>query len=230
VAELACHVEIARMGMPIGKQDQHAAAFGGLNAIAFMRHAVSVAPVHVPSALRRALAARLLLFSTGLTRNSAEVLKRQCHDTLTDPNVIAALHRIKLLAHDMHASLLEGDLDGFGRLLDRAWQEKKRLSGGISNAEIDRWYAAARSAGALGGKIAGAGGGGFMLLYSPMHRRQSVRAAMRAHGLSELTFGFDEEGARLWPDAAADDRLWAVGWEGWQPITGFDAEARRESA
>jgi len=196
-AEIACDLEIDRLGMPIGKQDQYASAFGGLNAIEFTDDGVRVHPLGLSPDIVAALETRLLLFATGHTRNSSRVLAQQRADTETKPEVVAALHRLKALAAAMADALTAHDLDRFGRLLDDGWREKKRVSGRVSTPEIDRWYAAAREAGALGGKVTGAGGGGFLLFYCPPRRQPALRAAMAAHGLHELTFGFDAAGACL---------------------------------
>jgi D-glycero-alpha-D-manno-heptose-7-phosphate kinase len=117
-------------------------------------------------------------------------------DSGAKPEVIDSLHHLKALAGKMRQALLAGDLDGLGHLLDEGWQYKKRLSARISSGAIDSWYGAARAAGALGGKITGAGGGGFLLLYAPPERRASVQAAMARFGLREMTFDFDPDGAR----------------------------------
>jgi D-glycero-alpha-D-manno-heptose-7-phosphate kinase len=143
------------------------------------------------------LSERLLLFSTGQTRNSAAILRKQSADAERKRAVINSLHRLKGLAVEMRAALLQGRLDDFGRLLDLGWQEKKRLSRRISSAAIDRCYEVARAQGALGGKIVGAGGGGFLLLYCPLGRQTAVRSAMAEFGLQELSFGFEHAGAQF---------------------------------
>lgn len=204
VAELACRLEIERLGMPIGKQDQYASAFGGLNAVHFAATGVEVDPIPMMPAARAALEDRLLLFSTGRSRDSSEILRTQKADSARREPVVRSLHQLKQLAEEMRAALLAGDLDGFGYLLDEAWQHKKRLSNKISSRAIDRWYDAACKAGALGGKITGAGGGGFLLLYCPPERQEAVRRVLAARGLQEMTFGFDEEGARV---LAAETRI-----------------------
>lgn len=197
LGEIASEIEIERLGMPIGKQDQYASAFGGLNIIEFSDHAVDVTPLDLPDDLAAALNTSLLLFSTGRSRNSADILRQQSADTGTNRSVTASLHRIKGLAREMIDALQGGDLNAFGGLLDVAWQEKKRLSGRISTSDIDAWYAAARAAGALGGKITGAGGGGFLLLYCPPERQPALRATLTELGLRELLFDFDWSGAEL---------------------------------
>jgi D-glycero-alpha-D-manno-heptose-7-phosphate kinase len=207
VAGHACELEIEYLGMPIGRQDQYASAFGGLNAIEFNADGVTVNPIRLPSDVMSALSRRLLLFSTGSSRHSASILNRQRADSSDNQKVIDSLNRIKELAHAIHDRLLAHDLDGFGRLLDRGWQEKKRLSAGITTAAIDGWYQAARDAGALGGKITGAGGGGFLLLYTPPNRAQSVREVMAAAGLLEMTFDFDRSGAQVLTRDQPSDRV-----------------------
>lgn len=197
VADTACSLEIDYLGMPIGKQDQYASAFGGLNTIEFSTRGVVVTPLGLPLGAMQALSDRLLLFSTGKRRNSATILSKQRTASASDPHVVAGLHRIKALAWEMCDALRREDLDGFGMLLDRGWQEKRALSKNISSGDIDGWYSAARDAGAIGGKITGAGGGGFMLLYVPPHRQDAVRAVMTERGLTELTFDFDLHGAQV---------------------------------
>lgn len=194
IAELACRLEIERLGMPIGKQDQYASAFGGLNTIEFTSHRVQVNPLALSNHIRRALQARLLLFATGQRRNSSAILSKQREDTRHKISTVTRLHEIKALGQAMRDALLAEDLDAFGRLLDRAWHEKRRLSAAISNTRIDSWYIAARAAGALGGKITGAGGGGYLLLYTPPRHMDAVREAMRAYGLRELPFALESAG------------------------------------
>src|ERR671934_851434 len=203
VAELACHVEIERLGMPIGKQDHYASAFGGPNAITFTAGGVKVMPLDVPADVVAALNARLLLFATGQTRDSAAILRRQRSDTGTNPTVIAALHRIKALAAEMREALETEDLDRFGILLDQGWREKKSLSRRVSTREIDGWYEAARAAGAPAGQITRARGGGFLLLYCPPRRQATGRAAMAQAGPRGLPFDVDGVGAQVLADQVA---------------------------
>jgi D-glycero-alpha-D-manno-heptose-7-phosphate kinase len=204
LAELASWLEIERLGMPIGKQDQYASAFGGLNAIEFASDRVRVEPLDLPPNVMTELSSHLLLFSTGRTRDSAAILREQRENTLTNPMVVESLHRIRALAAEMRTSLVDGDLDQFGRLLDLGWQEKKGLATTVSSGAIDRWYDAARRAGALGGKVAGAGGGGFLLLYCPSGCQRAVRTAMARFGLRELSFDFDLTGAQEPADLPAE--------------------------
>ena len=161
VAELASYIEIDKMGMPIGKQDQYASAFGGFNRITFRRQGVTVEPVQIAPEVRQTLERRLLLFFTGSSRDSTSILKHQRKSTQNhDDSVLQALHNIKQVASEVQSCLEQGDLDEFARLLDYSWQEKRRLAPGLSTSFIDEWYDLARQQGAAGGKITGAGGGG----------------------------------------------------------------------
>lgn len=196
VAQRACWIEIERLHHPIGKQDQYASAFGGLNTITFSDDQVIVEPMGLSTQTVQALSQRLLLFATGASRDSADILREQRADSGTKQTVIDVLHRIKALAYDMRSALVEDDLDAFGELLDTSWSEKRKLSGKVSTTAIDRCYAAAKEAGALGGKIAGAGGGGFLLLYCPVEHQGDLRAVMTQHQLQELPFEFDWEGVQ----------------------------------
>lgn len=203
LAEAACRLEIEQLDMPIGKQDQYASAFGGLNAIAFLPdnpgdgRDVAVEALDLPASVLGALNERLLLFSTGRSHDSATILRRQGRDSQSSPPVIESLGRIKELAFEMREALEAFELDRFGSLLDASWQQKRGLSKKISSTQIDGWYAAAREAGALGGKITGAGGGGFLLLYCPPASQPRLRAAMDECGLLEMPFEFDFDGARV---------------------------------
>jgi D-glycero-alpha-D-manno-heptose-7-phosphate kinase len=196
-ANLASWLEIERLGMPIGRQDQYASAYGGLNTIEFAADGVRVQPLPISADVRAALAARLLLFSTGQSRHSSAILGQQRDDSKHNALVIESLHRLKALAHEMAAALVAGELDAFGHLLHQGWQEKKGLSKRLSNPAIDEWYTAAREAGALGGKITGAGGGGFLLLYCPPQHQSAVRERLTSMGLQELPFDFDLQGATV---------------------------------
>jgi D-glycero-alpha-D-manno-heptose-7-phosphate kinase len=198
VAELACTVEIEKMGMPIGKQDQYAAAFGGLNAITFSREGVAVEPVKARREVVHTLERNILLFFTGTARNSADILSRQRESSARDePRVIESLHAIKAMAKETLACLEQGDLTRYGRLLHESWQRKKQLAPGITNPLIDECYEAALSAGAVGGKITGAGGGGFLMVYCEPPFQEAVTQALEARGLRRMEFRFDYEGARI---------------------------------
>ncbi len=196
VADLASRLEIDRLQRPIGRQDQYASTFGGLNAIEFRADGVEVSPLPVAADVAAALNERLLLFSTGQTRDSAGILGRQRAATTTNSATVERLHRMKELAWRMRDALVAADLDGFGRLLDEGWRLKRGLGNGISSAAIDRWYAAARGAGALGGKIAGAGGGGFLMLYCPTDHARLTQF-MLSQGMRRLPYNLEFEGAKV---------------------------------
>jgi D-glycero-alpha-D-manno-heptose-7-phosphate kinase len=198
VAEVASSIEINKMGMPIGKQDQYASAFGGLNTITFDRQGVSVEPLPMASDVRRTLERRLLLFFTGSSRDSTSILQHQRTATQQhDESVLQALHSIKRVAYDMQACLQQGDLDEFARLLEYSWQQKRRLAPGLSTGFIDDCYELARRQGAAAGKITGAGGGGFLLLYCEEQAQERVTAALEERGLRRMNFRFDQQGATV---------------------------------
>jgi D-glycero-alpha-D-manno-heptose-7-phosphate kinase len=209
VSELACDVEIGRLGAPIGKQDQFASAHGGLNVIRFSADAIIVEPIELDLETRGALESRLMLFFTGTARNSRDVLETQKREIADgESQTTNALHRIKEFAESCYASLKSGDLDAVGRLLHESWMEKRRLAPGITNAKIDSAYEEARTNGALGGKIAGAGGGGFLILYCPEASQDAVTAALEERGLRRMEFGLERVGATVtrvqWPQAGRD--------------------------
>lgn len=198
VAELACRIELEKLGAPIGKQDQFAAAFGGLNAITFARDGVVVEPLRLPPGVVQQLQSRLMLFFTGSARDSRNILKEQQKATARGQTQTSeGLHRIKEAALECRRCLETGDLDAVGELLDRGWQEKRRLASGITNPRLDELYEAALANGAVGGKITGAGGGGFLLLYCHEAHQRRVAAALERHGLREMAFRFDTNGVSL---------------------------------
>jgi D-glycero-alpha-D-manno-heptose-7-phosphate kinase len=202
LAELASYVEIDKLGMPIGRQDQYAAAFGGLNILRFGRAGVKVEPLDLDPFVERLLERRILLFFTGSTRSAASILKNQHRSTQqNDADTLAALDRIKQMAYTTIDLLRAGDLDGWGTLLAESWQAKKQLAKGISNPQIDNWYATALEHGAMGGKITGAGGGGFLMLYCAESAQEEVTHALEAVGLVRMDFRFDHGGAVILMDA-----------------------------
>jgi D-glycero-alpha-D-manno-heptose-7-phosphate kinase len=197
-AEAACAIEIDKLRMPIGKQDQYFAAFGGLNAITFGTEGTTVLPLVVSAETRRALESNLLLFFTGSAHHSAHILAEQRQATARQSGtVVEALHHIKRLAERTISALESGQPDRVGELLQENWMYKKQLASGITNSAIDESYDTARAHGALGGKITGAGGGGFLMLYCPLERQARVTAALEARGLRRMLYHFDSVGARV---------------------------------
>src|SRR5262245_24797334 len=194
LAEHACHIEIERLKEPIGKQDQYIAAFGGLQFIQFHPDGhVSVDPVVCRPAVRRELDRRLLLFFTGLTRDARSVLARQREGT-SDRR--PALRRLCRIANDLRDVLTgNDDLASFGRLLHEAWEVKKSIEGTISNPAIDAWYETGLAAGALGGKLLGAGSGGFLLFYCEPEFQPKLREALTE--LRPVAFGLEPEGSKV---------------------------------
>jgi D-glycero-alpha-D-manno-heptose-7-phosphate kinase len=199
LAEKAFHIARHVLGKQVGKQDEYAAAFGGLNYITFSPDGNTlVEPIEQDPALQRELESNLMLFFTGAAHNSWTILREQETSTLrhTAPT-LEALHQVKELGAHMRAALEQGQMHQFGELLHEAWQAKRRISSKISNAHIDELYSLATRNGALGGKITGAGGGGFLLLYCEPDHQAAVRDAMLAAGVREMTFGFDTQGAQV---------------------------------
>lgn len=194
LAEEAVRVEREILGRPIGVQDQYAAAFGGLRFHRFGPEGVSSEAVLPDGAageqLARRLGEHLLIFFTGITRQSASVLAEQRANIETQRPLLRAMAR---QAREGRQALVDGRLDDLGELLHEGWLLKRRLASKVTNPDIDAMYAAARGAGAIGGKISGAGGGGFLLLYARPQDHQAVRAAL--HPLSELAFNLEPEGS-----------------------------------
>jgi D-glycero-alpha-D-manno-heptose-7-phosphate kinase len=196
LASEACVLEIERLREPIGKQDQYAAAYGGVNFIEFERHGgVTVQPLLLAPATISALEGNLMLFYTGTQRDAREVLTNQVVAIESDELVMARMQEMVELSYAMRDLLLAAELDEFGAALHRGWELKRGISAQISTSEIDDLYLRARSAGAVGGKLVGAGGGGFLLLYCPKRRQHAVREALGA--LQSVEFRFDWGGARI---------------------------------
>jgi D-glycero-alpha-D-manno-heptose-7-phosphate kinase len=197
LAEQACHIEIDLLKEPIGKQDQYIAAFGGITCFEFLPDDRVIAePLKIASETLANLEDNLLLFFTGASRSAAEVLRDQ--DTRTRDNaseMLENLHHTKHLGHESRDALLAGDLRKFAELMHVHWEHKKKRSPGISSSLIDKMYELARANGALGGKLIGAGGGGFLMLYTEDKTR--LRAAMRSAGLREVRLQFDFSGTSV---------------------------------
>jgi D-glycero-alpha-D-manno-heptose-7-phosphate kinase len=199
LAEEAFHVARNVLGRRVGKQDEYAAAFGGLNYIQFdPEGSVQVEPVEVAENIKINFQNHLMLFFTGSAHHSWTILDEQ--ETLTrkqSETTIEALHHIRFLADEMRQAFYKGDINGIGLLMHESWESKKRVSGRISTQRIDRLYEVALKNGAVGGKITGAGGGGFLLLYCEPCHQAAVRGALEQEGVQEMAFSFDNQGAQV---------------------------------
>jgi D-glycero-alpha-D-manno-heptose-7-phosphate kinase len=197
LAEQACEIEINRLKEPIGKQDQYIAAYGGVTCFKFLAGGkVEAWPLKLSEETRDTLEDNLLLFFTGYSRSASAILKEQDQKSKQDDQgMIENLHVVKDLGLQSQSALEAGDLREFARLMDVHWQRKKQRSGGMSNPKINDWYDLAMANGALGGKIIGAGGGGFLMFYA--QDKAKLRHAMLREGLKEVRFRFDFEGTKL---------------------------------
>jgi len=195
LAEEACEVEIKILGKPIGKQDQYIAAFGNLRLIEFQKSGdVTVSNLDIGEEKKRRLGEILMLFFTGITR-SADVILSEQKQNIVDRMPI--LNEMKQQAKDIYAGLSDGSADKLGSIMNEGWNYKKQLAGKVSNGAIDEISAASIRAGALGGKIAGAGGGGFLLLYCPPENQPPVRDCLKGYGLKEMPFGLERDGTKV---------------------------------
>ena len=197
LAELACEIEIDRLKEPIGKQDQYIAAYGGLTCFTFHKDGkVEAEPLKLPMDAIFNLEDNLLLFFTGFSRSASSILSDQHQRTQDDDEeMLRNLHYVKELGVRSRRALESGNTAAFGELMHEHWEHKKRRTVGVSNPQIDEWYDLGRRNGALGGKLVGAGGGGFLMFYAEDHRR--LRAAMSGAGLEEIRFRFDFEGTKV---------------------------------
>jgi D-glycero-alpha-D-manno-heptose-7-phosphate kinase len=197
LAEQACHIELTLLHEPIGKQDQYIAAFGGINCFEFLSDdRVIVEPLKLTAETLANLEDNLLLFFTGSSRNASDILRDQDSRTnRNDAEMIENLHFTKKLGLESHDALLSGDLNHFADLMNVHWEHKKRRSPGMTSCEIDKLYNLAMSNGARGGKLIGAGAGGFLMFYSEEKGR--LRAAMRGAGLREVRMRFDFAGTTV---------------------------------
>ncbi len=193
LAQEACQVEIEMLGRPIGKQDQYAAAYGGLNYIRFNRdESVTVTPLTCRQETLEKLNRNLLLFYTGLNTQSDNILSEQTEQTL---NNVTVLDSMVGLAEELNEAVLSDDLTRFGEILHEGWLYKQKLATAITNPAIDSYYEKGREAGAIGGKILGSGGGGFLLLYCEEKKQNGVRKALS--DLREAPFSFEPEGSKI---------------------------------
>jgi len=197
LAQIACEIEIERLGEPVGKQDQYIAAFGGITSFRFQTDdEVGARPVNISMDTLFDLEDNLLLFFTGFSRSAGSILKDQ--DTRTqesDQEMLNNLHYVKELGLRSRKALEEGKIREFGEIMHEHWEHKKRRSGGMSNPEINEWYDTAIDNGAIGGKLVGAGGGGFLMFYT--EDRSKLRKTMAHAGLEEVRFRFDFEGTKI---------------------------------
>jgi len=199
LAELSCHIEIDLAAHAAGKHDHYLAAFGGITCLDIATDGrVKVSPLDISVTTVEELRSNVLLFYTGITRSSAAILEAQRDDTLRgNADVLDSLHRTKELGYEVKDALERGDVEQFGLLLDKHWQNKKRRSANISDTRLDSWYELAKQNGGVGGKVMGAGGGGFFMFYCPNRGKAKVRDALTKAGLREMPYDFDFEGAKV---------------------------------
>ena len=196
LAREACEIEIERCGEPIGKQDQYAAAFGGLNFIRFQPDdSVTVEPIICRRQTMEQLQSHLLTFYTGITRSASGILAHQQKAMASEKKKQAVMQQMVKQAHALRRQLQQNDLAGFGELLHEGWELKKSLAAGISSGVIDGWYAQARQAGATGGNLLGAGAGGFLVFYAPPERHAAIARALPK--LRRMDFRFEPQGSRI---------------------------------
>jgi D-glycero-alpha-D-manno-heptose-7-phosphate kinase len=197
LAEQACHIELEKLGEPIGKQDQYIAAYGGITCFNFLQDGrVEAWPLKISEETLFNLEDNLLLFFTGYSRSASKILKEQDDKSKqTDKAMVENLHFVKELGKQSQMALESDNLHEFARLMDVHWQRKKERSKSMSNPDINTWYDYAMANGALGGKIIGAGGGGFLMFYA--NDKARLRHVMREKGLTEVRFRFDFEGTKI---------------------------------
>jgi len=197
LAELACHIEIDRLGEPIGKQDQYIASYGGVTCFTFHKDdRVTAEPLRVSMDTMFDLEDNLLLFFTGFSRSASGILKDQhVRSQKKDEDMLSNLNYVKELGYRSKQALETGEVVQFGELMHEHWEHKKRRSGGMSNPQIDQWYQLAMNNGATGGKLVGAGGGGFLMFHAA--DRNKLRHVMAKAGLEEIRFRFDFDGTKV---------------------------------
>ncbi len=199
LAEEAHYIEAVRADQPAGKHDHYLGAYGGLSCLEIDKNGkVEVSPLKLSEHAEKELANNMVVFFTGIQRESSDILTQQNQDTKKgDRQVMDSLHEVKRIGYEVKTALENNELDRFGELLHEHWLTKKKRSTQMSNADIDRWYDAGREAGALGGKILGAGGGGFLMFYCSAEHRWQLRESMAEQGLREMHFHFDLEGVKV---------------------------------
>lgn len=195
-ADGACEVEIDILGEPIGKQDQYAAAYGGINSIRFRRDgSVHVNPIILTKESRRDLDERLVMFYTGITRSASAILSEQKKNTESEGDQFASLQAMKCIAEELEKDLGAGHVEAVAEAMHAGWLEKKKLAAKISNPQIDNWYETGISAGARGGKLLGAGGGGFFMFYCDREKQNDLREALS--DMREIPFQLESQGTRV---------------------------------
>ena len=192
LAEQACQIEINILGKPIGRQDQYIAAHGNMRFITFANGGIKISKIELPPEDKRRLNDALILFYTGITRKSSQILSEQKANIDHQVNTLCEMRKLAFEARD---AIVDGAFDEFGEIMHRGWELKRELASKVSNSQIDEIYQAARQAGAIGGKLAGAGGGGFLLLCCPNGKQDKVRQALK--GLRELPFRFQADGSKV---------------------------------
>ena len=196
LAQEACEIEIGRCGEPIGKQDQYAAAYGGLNFIQFHEDdSVSVEPILCQRETLRTIQDHILVFYTGITRSASDVLKHQQSAVASEKKKQAVMRKMVALAEQMKSELQRNRAGAFGEIIHEGWLLKKSLTSGISTDAIDGWYAKARKAGAVGGKLLGAGAGGFLMFYAPPEKHEAITQSLGK--LRRMDFKFEPQGSRI---------------------------------
>jgi len=196
LAHESCTIEIERCGEPIGKQDQYAAAYGGFNLIEFNPDdSVSVEPIICKRETLRQLQENTLVFYTGITRSASALLKTQSATVASDKAKQKTMKRMVELAHELKAELQKNNLSAFGEIIHENWELKRSLTGGISSGVIDDWYERARKAGAIGGKLLGAGSGGFLMFYAPRDRHEAIFRELS--DLRPVNFEFEPQGSKI---------------------------------
>ena len=196
LAQEACEIEIGRCGEPIGKQDQYAAAYGGLNFIQFHEDdSVSVEPILCKRETLRTIQDHILVFYTGITRSASDVLKHQQSAVASEKKKQAVMRKMVALAEQMKGELQRNRAGAFGEIIHEGWLLKKSLTSGISTDAIDGWYAKARKAGAVGGKLLGAGAGGFLMFYAPPEKHEAITQSLGK--LRRMDFKFEPQGSRI---------------------------------
>jgi D-glycero-alpha-D-manno-heptose-7-phosphate kinase len=196
LAQEACYIEIDICGEPIGKQDQYASAFGGLNFMQFNEDdTVFTNPIICQTETLQRLQENIIVFYTGIARNASSILQAQGENLKADPHKRDAMRRMVHLAFDMRAALQRNNLDDFGDALHENWLLKKSMAGNVSSDQIDHWYERGRKAGALGGKLLGAGNGGFLMFYAPSERHETIVSALE--NLRKVEFGCEPEGSKI---------------------------------